>query len=79
MEQIPDAPWIRDTELNGYPEMEPVCCPVCGEECDTLFTDKYGDVVGCEECMGRLDAYKWAEERRREQEEDQWDDSRGED
>lgn len=37
-------------------------CPVCGSETDTIFIDKYGDVVGCEECITRRDAFDWQEE-----------------
>ena len=32
---LPDAPWIRDAELNGLPEDPEVECPVCGSKtCD---------------------------------------------
>ena len=48
MEQIPDAPWIRDAELNGYPSDPPVECPCCGEECNTIYADQYGNVFACE-------------------------------
>lgn len=64
MEQIPDAPWIRDAEMNGPPEPEPVYCPVCGEECETIFADMYGNVFACNECLVEQDAGEWAEEQR---------------
>ena len=64
MEHVPDAPWIRDAELNGYPADDPVHCPICGEECDTLFFDRNDDVFGCERCISRRDAYDWAEEQK---------------
>ena len=64
MEQIPDAPWIRDAELNGYPSAEPVECPICGWECETIYTDRSGVVCGCEWCMEQQDSQEWAEERR---------------
>lgn len=37
-------------------------CPVCGEETYLIFIDKYGDVVGCEECITTRNAYEWQEE-----------------
>lgn len=62
--QIPDAPWIRDAELNGYPPYEPedVRCPICGKECDTIYTDKYGEAFGCEYCVTEKDSWEWADE-----------------
>lgn len=32
-------------------------CPVCGEETDLFYCDKYGDIVGCSECIETQDAY----------------------
>jgi len=64
MEQIPDAPWIRDAELNGYGDYEPIECPICGEECETIYRDRYGEVVGCDECITTQEAYEWAEEQK---------------
>lgn len=31
-------------------------CPWCGEECDTFFKDKFGEVIGCENCVTEVDA-----------------------
>ena len=67
MNQLPDAPWIRDAELNGYPSNDPVRCPFCGEECDTLFKDRYGELFACDRCLGKVDAYEWAEDQRMEE------------
>ena len=39
-----------------------------GEECDTLYVDKDGDIFGCEECVNTKDAWEWAEEDRENQE-----------
>jgi len=66
MEQIPDAPWIREAERDGMPEAEDVKCPVCGEiNPDEIFTDLSGaDVLGCTCCVKRYDPWDWAEERR---------------
>ena len=38
------------------PEAAP-CCPCCGEECETLYRDRAGLIVGCENCMETLDAF----------------------
>ena len=59
MEHVPDAPWIRDAELNGVPEDPPVKCPICGEECETIYEDKNGEVFGCDKCTKHRDAYDW--------------------
>ena len=26
-------------------------CPICGEECSTIFRNVDGDIVGCDECI----------------------------
>ena len=44
------------------PEYDMPRCPVCGAETQIIFIDKYGDVVGCEECITTRDAYEWQEE-----------------
>lgn len=59
---LPDAPWIRDAELNGPPEPDPVYCPVCGEDCSEIYFDKTGNVVGCDYCISKQDAGEWADE-----------------
>lgn len=62
MEQIPDAPWIRQAENFGVPSEEPVRCPICGAETDIIYTDQMGDAVGCEWCIAAEDAYEWRAE-----------------
>lgn len=32
-------------------------CPVCGEECETVYTDSTNEVVGCDVCLEARDAY----------------------
>lgn len=59
MEQIPDAPWIRDAENNGMPAADPVRCPICGFETDVIYVDKDGEALGCEWCVASVDAYDW--------------------
>ena len=61
-EQIPDHPVIRNMEWTGYPdgkEPEYPRCPVCGEECEIIYRDKYLDVVGCDECISTVDAWDY--------------------
>ena len=58
-----DAPYIREAEAFGYPEPEPVFCPCCGKECETLYA-RGSDVFGCEHCVDVMDSYKWVEEGR---------------
>ncbi len=60
--KLPDAPWIRDAEPDGPPEPKPVYCPVCESECSEIFFGPTGDVVGCDECISKQDAYEWAAE-----------------
>ena len=64
MNELPDAPWIRQAERDGYPSTPPVYCPVCGEECLTIYTDLNGEVFACNHCLEELDAGEWAEEQR---------------
>ena len=59
MEQIPDAPWIRDAEINGVPETPAPICPICGEEAEEFYLDYGGDVVGCDHCVRVKDAYQY--------------------
>lgn len=40
------------------PDPEPIpVCPICGAETDLYYLDKYGDIVGCSECIETQDAY----------------------
>ena len=64
MEQIPDAPWIRKAERDGYPEPEPVYCPCCGEECETFYANQYGDIFACDQCLMTQEAWEWAQEQK---------------
>ena len=64
MEQIPDAPWVREAENLGMPPYEAVECPICGDECTEIYTDMYGTVFGCDKCIVSQDAWDWQEEKR---------------
>ena len=64
---LPDAPWIRKAETEGYPFDGPdyaVKCPVCDAECETIYEDAYGTVAGCDKCLIWKDAWEWYEEKR---------------
>ena len=65
MTNLPDAPWIREAELYGEPEAETIYCPVCGAEDPEDFILADGDVIGCECCTKKVNAYDWLMDRRR--------------
>lgn len=66
MYDVPDAPWIRDAEINGMPEGDDVYCPVCGEENPETFYVQEGDVVGCDCCCKKIDPWDWMQGKRDE-------------
>lgn len=60
MADIPDHPIIRNCERTGYPDgKEPPhpVCPVCGEECDTIYKSRSGIIAGCDVCIVTQDAW----------------------
>ncbi len=65
MRTIPDAPWIREAEMNGMPPCETVKCPCCEEECETIYADQYGNVFACNKCLQSADAWEWLEEEKK--------------
>lgn len=69
MIQIPDAPWIRDAEMYGDDPPPEAHCPCCGDECENLYVDSGGEVVGCEHCVETVDAWDWEQAHREEYEE----------
>ena len=49
--------------LNIEPPVEPpayTCprCPVCGEEADSYYKDKWGNIVGCQECVQEVTSWE---------------------
>lgn len=56
MDDLPDAPWIRDAETNGVPDEPLPNCPICGEETEKFFLDRDGDIIGCEYCIRAVDS-----------------------
>lgn len=59
MFDLPDAPWIRDAEINGMPEPEEFECPVCGATNPDSFYVDGATIIGCSECVACKDAYEW--------------------
>ena len=51
-------------------------CPVCGQECEWVFRDDAGTIVGCDNCLEELDAWEVADclpwEEEPEEEEEDW-------
>ena len=39
-------------------EPESPVCPVCGQECETLYRTRADEIVGCENCVEALDAWE---------------------
>lgn len=37
------------------PEYRPYICPVCGEECETIYR-KDSEILGCDNCVEAIDA-----------------------
>jgi len=57
-----EHPDITATLRTGYPanhkEPEPPICPVCGRECETVYrAGRYGEIVGCDNCIIECDAW----------------------
>lgn len=61
MIDIPDAPWIRDAELYGEEEAPDVYCPMCGEENPEHFYVQDGEIIGCDNCVEKVEPYDWYE------------------
>ena len=73
MQDLPDAPWIREAETYGMPPYDPEPkCPICYSECETLFrqyngtTRTKGDVLGCEHCVTTENAWDYRAEHEEE-------------
>lgn len=43
------------------PEQNMPRCPECGEECETIYRGRDGQILGCENCVDALNAYDWEE------------------
>lgn len=52
-------PDITRTIATGYPQGNPKYphCPVCGDECEEIYFDRYGAICGCDECIKSRSAW----------------------
>lgn len=41
------------------PEPPVVCCPCCSQECDTVYLNVNGAVIGCDNCIMEVRAVDW--------------------
>jgi len=60
-----EHPVITNMERTGYPDgVEPRWprCPICNNECETIYWSKAGEVVGCDMCLEEQDAYDYMKE-----------------
>lgn len=59
-----EHPDITHTLRTGYPRKESKLprCPVCGEVCETIYWSKFGEVVGCDECIVLQEAWDFAKD-----------------
>lgn len=58
-----DHPEIANALRTGYPHGEPKypVCPVCGAECEDIYTDRDGVVFACDECVYKKSAWECEE------------------
>lgn len=60
MYSFPDHPIIQNLERTGYADgKEPIYphCPICGEECETVYSNREG-IIGCDVCIDITDAWE---------------------
>ena len=57
-----DHPAIANALATGYPNgkaPEAYYCPVCGEECESIFKHKVtGEIFGCDNCIEVVDPWE---------------------
>lgn len=53
---------IREPSLTPPAPEIPPQCPICMEETDTFIRDYWGDIVGCDKCCDKVDAWDWRAE-----------------
>lgn len=61
MYDFPENPIVQNMERTGYPdgkEPEYPVCPVCGHGTDTIYVRDDGDIVGCDWCIAKKDAWE---------------------
>ena len=50
-----------DPGLRTYPDApnyEVPHCPVCGQECEIVYRNRYGEIIGCDDCIDAVDAWE---------------------
>lgn len=62
MNDLPDAPWIGDTERNGMADAPEPVCPCCGMETDLFYLDHADNIIGCANCIIAHDAYDYQQD-----------------
>lgn len=62
MIDLPDDPIISNIERSGYPggtEPPLPVCPICGEECETVYRESgTANILGCNNCLIQEDAWE---------------------
>lgn len=56
-----EHPIITNVECTGYADgIDPAYphCPCCGEVCETVYRDRYGAYIGCNECLTTRNAWE---------------------
>ena len=48
-----EDPKITRTLKTGYPNNvpDPPTCPICKRECEIIYSDRYDEVFGCDNCV----------------------------
>ena len=57
---------LKDYMLDPDTDVKFPRCPVCGQECDTYYRDRDGEIFACENCVSLVDAYEFYEEEKDE-------------
>lgn len=60
MRDFPDHPAIANALETGYPTERTRLphCPMCGEECETMYKDRFGAYIGCDVCVKAKNAWE---------------------
>ena len=45
-------------ERDGMPDSDEMICPVCGADCITVYKDKFGNFLGCDDCVTAYNAWE---------------------
>ena len=52
--------FAEQRDMKVPPELVPRC-PVCGQECETVYKTKDYEIVGCDLCLRPVDAWECSE------------------